>query len=158
MSRETLQYHHDKHHLAYVNNGNNLLKGTEYESKSLDEIVKSSFGKNRPCSITPGSTYNHLHFWKWMKPNGGGKIPGELEKALVASFGSVDKAKEELIQAGVTQFGSGWGWLTVIDGKITRPRPRTARARWCTRGHRSWASTCGSTPITSTTATAAQTI
>ena len=118
MSRETLEYHHDKHHLAYVNNGNNLLKGTEYESKSLDEIVKSSFGKNQALFNNAGQHFNHLHFWKWMKPNGGGKIPGELEKALVDSFGSVDKAKEDLIQAGVTQFGSGWGWLTVIDGKI----------------------------------------
>ena len=118
MSRETLEYHHDKHHLAYVNNGNNLLKGTEYESKSLDEIVKSSFGKNQALFNNAGQHFNHLHFWKWMKPNGGGKIPGELEKALVDSFGSLDKAKEDLVQAGVTQFGSGWAWLTVIDGKI----------------------------------------
>jgi Fe-Mn family superoxide dismutase len=118
MSRETLEFHHDKHHLAYVNNGNNLLKGTEYESKSLDEIVKSSFGKNPGLFNNAGQHFNHLHFWKWMKPNGGGKIPGELEKALVDSFGSVEKAKEDLVQAGVTQFGSGWGWLTVIDGKI----------------------------------------
>ena len=118
MSKETLEFHHDKHHLAYVTNGNNLLKGTEWEGKSLEEIVKGSHGKNAPLFNNAGQHYNHMHFWKWMKPQGGGKVPGELEKAIVASFGSLDKAKEELIQAGVTQFGSGWCWLTVKDGKI----------------------------------------
>ena len=118
MSRETLEYHHDKHHLAYVNNGNNALKGTEWEGKPLEEIVKGSFGKNAAVFNNAGQHFNHLHFWRWMKPNGGGKIPGELEKALKQSFGSVDKAKEDLVQAGVTQFGSGWCWLTLKDGKI----------------------------------------
>ncbi len=80
MSRETLEYHHDKHHLAYVNNGNNLLKGTEFEGKTLEEIVVGSFGKNAPLFNNAGQHYNHLHFWNWMKPNGGGKIPGKLEK------------------------------------------------------------------------------
>jgi len=119
MSKETLEYHHDKHHLAYVNNGNNLIKGTEWEGKSLEDIVRGSFGKNAGLFNNAGQHYNHLHFWKWMKPIGGGKIPGELEKALIDSFGSVEKAKEDLIAAGTTQFGSGWGWLTVIDGKIS---------------------------------------
>ena len=118
MSKETLEFHHDKHHLAYVNNGNNLLKGTEWEGKRLEEIVHGSFGKNPGLFNNAGQHFNHMHFWKWMKPNGGGKIPGALEKALVDSFGSVDKAKEDFIPAGTTQFGSGWGWLTVIDGKI----------------------------------------
>ena len=119
MSRETLEYHHDKHHLAYVNNGNNLLKGTEWEGKSLEEIVKGSFGKNAGLFNNAGQHYNHLHFWKWMKPGGGGdKIPGALEKQIVADLGSVAKAKEDFIQAGVTQFGSGWAWLAVKDGKI----------------------------------------
>ena len=118
MSKETLEYHHDKHHLAYVNNGNNLLKGTEWEGKSLEEIVKGSFGKNAGLFNNAGQHYNHLHFWKWMKPNGGGRIPGGLEKAIVDGFGSVEKMKEDFIQAGVTQFGSGWSWLTVKDGKI----------------------------------------
>ncbi len=118
MSKETLEFHHDKHHQAYVTNGNNLLKGTEWEGKSLEEIVRGSHGKNAPLFNNAGQHYNHLHFWKWMKPKGGGKIPADLEKALVASFGSVEKAKEDFIQAGVTQFGSGWAWLTVMDGKI----------------------------------------
>ena len=118
MSKETLEYHHNKHHLAYVDNANKLLKGTEWEGKTLEEIVRGSYGKNPGLFNNVAQHYNHLHFWKWMKPNGGGKIPGALEKALIDSFGSVAKAKEDLIQAGATQFGSGWGWLAVMDGKI----------------------------------------
>ncbi len=118
MSKETLEFHHDKHHQAYVTNGNNLLKGTEFENASLEDVVKGSFGKNQPLFNNAGQHYNHIHFWKWMKPNGGGAIPGELEKALVDGFGSVDKAKADFIAAGTTQFGSGWGWLAVQNGKV----------------------------------------
>ena len=118
MSKETLEYHHDKHHLAYVTNGNNLLKGTEWESKSLEEIVRGSFAKNAGLFNNAAQHYNHTKFWKWLKPKGGGAIPGALEKALTDSLGSVEKAKTDLIQAGVTQFGSGWAWLSVVDGKI----------------------------------------
>src|SRR5437667_8924173 len=106
MSKETLEFHHDKHHQAYVTNGNNALKGTEWEGKSLEEIVKGSFGKNAAVFDNAGQHFNHLHFWRWMQPNGGGKIPGEVEKALIDSFGAVDKAKDDLVQAGVTQLGS----------------------------------------------------
>ena len=118
MSKETLEYHHDKHHLAYVTNGNNLLKGTEFEGKPLEEIVKGAFGKNPPLFNNAGQHFNHLHFWKWMKPNGGGKIPGELEKALIDGFGSVEKVGQDFAAAGVGQFGSGWAWLAVVNGKI----------------------------------------
>ena len=83
MSRETLEYHHDKHHLAYVNNGNNLLKGTEWEGKSLEEVVKGSFQKNAGLFNNAGQHYNHIHFWHWMKPNGGGdKMPSNLERRM----------------------------------------------------------------------------
>src|SRR5580698_737904 len=118
VSAETLEFHHDKHHLAYVNNGNNALKGTEWENKPLEEIVKGSFGKNAAVFNNAAQHYNHTHFWKWQKA-GGSKIPGEVEKALKDSFGSIEKAKEDLIQAGVTQFGSGWAWLTLKDGKVS---------------------------------------
>lgn len=118
MSKETLEYHHDKHHNAYVTNGNNLIKGTEFEGQSLEDIVKGSFGKHAGLFNNAGQHYNHLHFWNWMKPNGGGAIPGKIEKAIVSDIGSVDKFKEEFIAAGTTQFGSGWAWLSVKDGKL----------------------------------------
>ncbi len=118
MSRETLEYHHDKHHLAYVNNGNNAIKGTEWEGKPIEEVIKGSFGKNAAVFNNIGQHFNHSQFWLSMKPNGGGAIPGELEKALVDAFGTVEKAKADLIQAAVTQFGSGWAWLALKDGKI----------------------------------------
>ncbi len=118
MSKETLEYHHDKHHAAYVTNANNLIKGTGLEGKSLEEVVKDSFGKNAPLFNNAAQHYNHLHFWNWLKPNGGGAIPGKVEKAIIEGLGSVEKAKADFIQAGVSQFGSGWAWLAVKDGKI----------------------------------------
>ena len=113
MSKETLEYHHDKHHQAYVTNGNNLLKGTEFEGKSLEDIVKGSFGKNAPLFNNAGQHYNHLHFWNWMKPNGGGsKLPGRLEKKINEDLGGLEKLKTDFAAAGVGQFGSGWAWLS----------------------------------------------
>ncbi|SFK22683.1 superoxide dismutase [Methylocapsa palsarum] len=118
LSKETLEYHHDKHHATYVTNANNLLKDSGLEGKSLEDVVKDTFGKNVPLFNNAAQHYNHSEYWKSIKPNGGGNIPGELEKALIDSFGSVDKAKADLVAAGTTQFGSGWAWLAVKDGKI----------------------------------------
>ena len=118
MSKETLEYHHDKHHKAYVDNGNKLLEGSGLEGKSLEEVVKGSFGKNAGLFNNAGQHYNHVHFWKWMKPNGGGtKLPGRLER-LAAEYGGFDKMRADFINAGVTQFGSGWCWLAIRDGKL----------------------------------------
>jgi superoxide dismutase, Fe-Mn family len=119
MSRETLEYHHDKHHQAYVDNGNKLLQGSPWEGQSLEQIVAGSFGKNAGLFNNAGQHYNHLHFWKWMKPGGGGtKLPSDLQKKITEDLGSYDKMKDEFVQAGVGQFGSGWAWLAVKDGKI----------------------------------------
>ena len=159
MSRETLEFHHDKHHQAYVTDGNNLAKGTEWENKPLEEVVKGTFGKNPGLFNNAGQHYNHIHFWKWMKKGGGGdKLPGKLEKQITADVGPLAKFKEDFTQAGITQFGSGWCWLAVKDGKIVdhqdaeRRKPAGAR-----RASRSSAATSGSTPITSTIATAGRT-
>ena len=120
MSRETLEYHHDKHHQAYVDTGNKLLTGSPLEGQSLEQVVTGSFGKNAPLFNNAGQHYNHTHFWKWMKPGGGGsKLPGDLQKKITEDLGSFDKMKDEFVQAGVGQFGSGWAWLAVKDGKIT---------------------------------------
>ncbi|HMB10825.1 superoxide dismutase, partial [Saliniramus sp.] len=116
MSAETLEYHHDKHHNTYVTTGNKLLEGSEFEGKSLEEIVKGSHGVNQALFNNAGQHFNHLHFWNWMKPNGGGAIPGGLEKKISEDLGGVDKMKEDFIQAGVTQFGSGWAWIAVKNG------------------------------------------
>ena len=119
MSKETLEFHHDKHHQAYVTNGNNAIKGTEFEGKSLEEIVKGSFGKNPAVFNNAGQHYNHLHFWNWMKPNGGGsKLPGKLEKKITEDLGGLEKFKTDFAAAGVGQFGSGWCWLSVKNGKL----------------------------------------
>jgi Fe-Mn family superoxide dismutase len=119
MSRETLEFHHDKHHKAYVDNGNKLLAGSGFEGKPLEAVVTGAFGKNAGLFNNAAQHYNHIHFWKWMKAGGGGdKLPGKLEKAITAGFGSLAKMKDEFVQAGVGQFGSGWCWLAVKDGKL----------------------------------------
>ncbi|MGE0610932.1 MAG: superoxide dismutase [Hyphomicrobiales bacterium] len=119
MSAETLEFHHDKHHQAYVDTGNTLLKGSGLEGKSLEEVVKGAYGKNAGLFNNAGQHYNHIHFWQWMKPGGGGKkLPGSLQKKIEADLGGYDKFRDAFIDAGKTQFGSGWCWLAVKDGKL----------------------------------------
>lgn len=118
MSAETLEYHHDKHHQAYVTNGNKLLEGSGLEGKSLEDVVRESFGKNAGLFNNAAQHYNHIHFWKWMKPNGGGSIPGKLEAQIKSDLGSVEELREAFLTAGATQFGSGWAWLVMKDGKL----------------------------------------
>ena len=118
MSAETLEFHHDKHHLAYVTNGNNLLKDSGLADKDIVEIVKSSHGNNAGLFNNAAQHYNHLHFWKMMKPNGGGNMPSNLEKKIIEDLGSIEKFKADFINAGMTQFGSGWCWLSVNNGKL----------------------------------------
>jgi Fe-Mn family superoxide dismutase len=119
MSRETLEFHHDKHHQAYVTNGEKLLAGSGLEVLALEDIVKESFGKNAGLFNNAGQHYNHVHFWNWMKPNGGGnKLPGALQAAIDSDLGGFDKFRADFINAGTTQFGSGWAWLSLKDGKL----------------------------------------
>ena len=118
MSAETLEYHHDKHHQAYVTNGNKLLEGSGLEGKSLEDVVRGSFGSNAGLFNNAAQHYNHLHFWNWMKPNGGGKIPGALEAKINADLGSLEAFRAAFLQAGATQFGSGWAWLALVNGKL----------------------------------------
>jgi len=120
MSAETLDFHHGKHHQTYVTNLNNLIKDTHLQNSSLEEIVVKSAKETSMAGIfnNAGQHWNHILFWQCMKPNGGGAIPSELEKKLNEDFGSVDKFKEAFIQAGTTQFGSGWAWLAVNNGKL----------------------------------------
>jgi Fe-Mn family superoxide dismutase len=121
MSRETLEFHHDKHHQAYVTNGNNLLKGSGLEGKTVEEICKIAWEKkNQGLINNVGQHYNHIHFWKWMKKGGGGKkLPGALQRAVDSDLGGYDKMRNDFVQAGMTQFGSGWCWIAVQNGKLS---------------------------------------
>lgn len=122
MSKETLEYHHDKHHNAYVDKLNELVSGTEWDGKSLEDIVKGTYDKN---AVAQGGIFNnasqhwnHSQFWEMMTPKSGA-IPSELEKALNESFGSVDDFKKKFSEAGAGQFGSGWAWLVKnADGSL----------------------------------------
>ncbi|MFN3614226.1 MAG: superoxide dismutase [Rubrimonas sp.] len=126
MSRETLEYHHDIHHKAYVDNGNKLLADSEHAGKSLEDIVKATY---QPGAVAQSGLFNnasqhwnHNLFWEVMTPRTMG-IPSELEKRIVDAFGSVDKFKADFCAAGASQFGSGWAWLVVDkDGglKVTK--------------------------------------
>jgi superoxide dismutase, Fe-Mn family len=120
MSKETLEFHHDKHHMAYVTNGNNLLKDSPHAGKSLEDICIAAFNDKAAGLVNNvGQHYNHNHFWNWMKPHGGGKkMPGALEKAIDADLGGYDKMRADFVQAGLTQFGSGWCWIAVKNGKL----------------------------------------
>ncbi len=116
MSAETLEYHHDKHHKKYVDKANDLIQGSGYEGRPPEAIVADSYQDgNTALFNNAGQAWNHAHFWKWMKPGGGGNIPGELEKAINSKFGSFDDFRGEFINAGVTQFGSGWCWLVLNE-------------------------------------------
>ncbi|MGB0573774.1 MAG: superoxide dismutase [Hyphomicrobiales bacterium] len=117
MSAETLEFHHDKHHLAYVTNGNNILAETDLKNESLENIVIKSHGNNAGLFNNAAQHYNHLHFWKMMTP-GGSKVPSNLENKINEDLGGMDKFRADFINAGVTQFGSGWCWLELKDGKL----------------------------------------
>jgi Fe-Mn family superoxide dismutase len=120
MSAETLDFHHGKHHQTYVTNLNNLLKDNELQGASLEDIVIKSSKDASMAGIfnNAGQHWNHILFWQCMKPNGGGSMPSELETRLNSDFGSIDQFKEAFIQAGTTQFGSGWAWLAIDNGKL----------------------------------------
>jgi Fe-Mn family superoxide dismutase len=119
MSKETLEYHHDKHHQAYVTNGEKLLAGSGLEILALEDIVKEAYGKNPGLFNNAGQHYNHVHFWNWMKPNGGGRnLPAALQKAIDSDLGGFDKFRADFLAAGAGQFGSGWAWLDLKNGKL----------------------------------------
>lgn len=120
MSQETLEFHHDKHHQTYVTNLNNLIKDTPLSGKSLEELVTSTYNVADKAGVFNNASqhWNHIQFWEMMKPNGGGSMPGELEKRVVADFGSVDAFKEAFIAKAAGQFGSGWAWLVINNGKL----------------------------------------
>ena len=120
MSEETLDLHHGKHHQTYITNLNNFINNTDMSKMSLEEIIINSSKDKAKLGIFNNASqhWNHLLFWKCMKPNGGGAMPSKLEKRIVSDFGSVEDFKKKFIQAGITQFGSGWSWLSIDNGKL----------------------------------------
>ncbi|AJP58533.1 MULTISPECIES: superoxide dismutase [Fe] [Pandoraea] len=116
ISKETMEYHYGKHHQAYVTNLNNLIKGTEFENASLEDIIKKSSGGvfNNAAQV-----WNHTFFWNTLSPKGGGAPTGDLAKAIDAKFGSFDAFKETFSKSAVGNFGSGWTWLVKkADGSV----------------------------------------
>jgi Fe-Mn family superoxide dismutase len=123
MSKETLEFHHDKHHKAYVDKGSELIQDTGLENLPLEEAMVAAFKDKSKAGLFNqlGQHYNHTHFWNWMKPKGGGsKIPGKLEAQIGKDLGGFEGFKKKFIEAGATQFGSGWAWLTLdnTSGKL----------------------------------------
>ncbi len=114
MSKETLEYHHDLHHKAYVDNGNKLISGTDWENKTIEEIITGNYDKSKIVQNgifnNASQHWNHNQFWEMMGTSGK-TIPTELEKSLIENFQSIENFKEQFIAAGVSQFGSGWCWL-----------------------------------------------
>ncbi len=117
ISKETLEYHYGKHHQTYVTNLNNLIKGTEFEDASLEEIIMKSSGGlfNNAAQV-----WNHTFYWNCLSPNGGGEPTGELAKAIEDAFGSFAEFKEKFSKTAITTFGSGWAWLVKNkDGSLS---------------------------------------
>jgi len=115
LSAETLEYHYGKHHQAYVANLNKLCEGKPEANKTLEEIIMSSDG---PIFNNSAQVWNHSFYWQCLKPKGGGEPEGALAEALKRDFGSMAKFKEEFAAAGIGQFGSGWAWLVLENGKL----------------------------------------
>ena len=116
ISQETLEYHHGKHHNTYVVNLNNLVPGTEFEGKSLEEIIKTSTGGifNNAAQI-----WNHTFYWHCLSPNGGGEPTGDLAAAINKAFGSFAEFKDAFTKSAIGNFGSSWTWLVKkADGSL----------------------------------------
>jgi Fe-Mn family superoxide dismutase len=120
ISANTIGFHYGKHHKTYVDNLNNLVKGTAYEGATLEKIIADSAGKADQAGIFNNSAqiWNHTFYWNSLKPNGGGKPSGKLAAMIDSDLGGFDNFKKELAATTVSQFGSGWGWLVVDGGKL----------------------------------------
>ncbi|MBW8310022.1 MAG: superoxide dismutase [Candidatus Paracaedibacteraceae bacterium] len=118
ITANTLSFHYEKHHQAYVTNLNKLLESHPLENAALEEVIMSSAGKSNMVGIfnNAAQVWNHTFYWNCMKPNGGGEPSANLKAKIEKAFGSLDKFLAEFKEAAVTQFGSGWAWL-VKDGK-----------------------------------------
>ncbi len=116
---KTMQIHHSKHHAGYTTKLNAAITGSDFENKSIEEILKSLDMNNSAVRNNGGGYYNHCLFWEIMSPDGGGNPEGSLSSAIDKSFGSFDEFKSKFSAAAGTRFGSGWAWLCVgSDGSL----------------------------------------
>jgi Fe-Mn family superoxide dismutase len=119
IDEETMHLHHDKHHQAYVDNANKALEGTEWADRPVEEVLANleilPEDKQAAVRNNAGGHHNHSLFWEIMGPDGGGEASGSLAAAIESTFGGLDQLKEQVNDAGVKRFGSGWTWL-VHDG------------------------------------------
>ncbi len=124
ISKSTLEFHHDKHHAAYVNNFNKAVEGTDLDNQSIEDVIKAVAGDASKAGIfnNAAQAWNHSFYWNCMKSGGGGQPTGALADKINADFGGFDKFVEAFKQAGATQFGSGWAWLVLDNGtlKVTK--------------------------------------
>jgi Fe-Mn family superoxide dismutase len=120
ISAQTLGFHYGKHHKTYVDTLNKLVAGTEFEGQSLESVIRATAGKPDKTSIfnNAAQAWNHTFYWQSMKPKGGGKPPSELARRIESAFGGYEKFKAALVDAAVTQFGSGWAWLVTDHDKL----------------------------------------
>ncbi len=120
ISANTLSFHHGKHHQTYVTNLNNLIQGTDLESLSLEDIILKSAKNSDQIAIfnNAAQVWNHTFFWNCMKPQGGGKPSEKLLAMINKDFGSYEEFFNGFKQAALTQFGSGWAWLVIDQGKL----------------------------------------
>ncbi|PHJ22828.1 iron-containing superoxide dismutase [Cystoisospora suis] len=114
ISANTLKFHHDKHHAAYVKKLNELISGTEFEKQTLEDIIRKSSGG---IFNNAAQAWNHTFYWNCMKPNGGGEPTGLIKEQIGKSFSSFSKFKDSFSEAATTHFGSGWAWLVWCNQK-----------------------------------------
>ncbi len=120
ISEKTIDFHYGKHHNTYVTNLVKLIGGTDLENETLENIIKKTAGDSARAGIfnNAAQVWNHTFYWNSMKPNGGGSPTGKILEKIKTDFGSYEKFVEEFKNAGLTQFGSGWAWLILKDGKL----------------------------------------
>ena len=123
IDEQTMRIHHDKHHQAYVDKANAALEGTEWADKPVDEVLANLSSlpsdKQGPVRNNAGGHANHSLFWTILGPNGGGTPSGDLAAAIDNAFGSFDAFKQQMVDAGVNRFGSGWAWLVLDNGRLS---------------------------------------
>lgn len=120
ITANTISFHHGKHHQTYVTNLNNLIQGTPLEGGALEDIIKATAGDASKAGVfnNAAQVWNHTFYWHSMAPNGGGEPTGAIKAKIEEDFGSYAAFKEAFKTAGATQFGSGWAWLVLEDGKL----------------------------------------